>query len=709
MAKVNPELRKERYVSVGQREQSLWKVRAAELQKEEPRLRENPDYAKIKWILYPDDHFIEIWNVVTTLLLLYTGIVSPYRIALYNYDPIEWYIAELIVNCFYFIDVILNCFLAYYDQDMNIVVSHKKIFCNYAKGWLVLDILACLPYQAMIQTSTNYSSLARMGRLPRIYKLVKMGKLMRMMKLIKTRTRVMRYMNSILQIDIGIERLVWFFLTYLVLIHLLACLWIFIGNLYLNYDYNNWIMQSGYQDEEGFDLYIIAFYWSVTTLSTVGYGEIHAWNLPERLVATLVMVVGIFFYSFIIGSLSSLLTNLDSRTSKMNRKLDILKSLSRQYKFSPEFYSKISNAIEYHYKQTKLDLDEILEDLPLNLRTQLLLVIYQQMLENNAFFEHKPSYFVAYVAPLLKPQRVEEGEIIYKKGDFASEMYFIVSGQVAMMTAVSGGEMIPFNVLTEGYYFGEIDILFSEEKERLYDVKALESSELLIFPRDDFETMLKMFTEECIEVLALAQQRHQRLKEKCEEAEKEFLERKRIKRFQSFPNAIFSKEEFLNQAKKGLKMEEAEEIEEEENEIHTDDEQKNSNEEEQIDAPAINEETNPETARPEDNKIAWFENLKKNKSLYHEILGDTLGINEEEELKKKVSKLERRVEEVKNAIVAIADVLGLGWAIDSEKTTPSATLTSLQTSFNSSAGQGLMAKLLKEVSKISQKGEHHPS
>lgn len=141
-----------------------------------------------------------------------------------DFDDFNWFLVDLIVGFLYLLDVLINCLLAYYDSDMNLVTSKRNIIVNYAKGWLFFDVLASLPYQMMFESSSNFASIAKMGRLPRLYRLIKMGKIIRMCKLIKTRSRMMRYMNSVLRVDVAVERLIWFFLTYLILIHLLSCL-----------------------------------------------------------------------------------------------------------------------------------------------------------------------------------------------------------------------------------------------------------------------------------------------------------------------------------------------------------------------------------------------------------------------------------------------------------------------------------------------------
>lgn len=99
--------------------------------------------------------------------------------------------------------------------------------------------------------------------------------------------------------------------------------------------------------------------------------------------------------------------------------------------------------------------------LPTTLRNKLLLVIHEKNIKENAFFEEKPSFFVAYVAPMLMPIRVEHNEYVYMEGDLASEMYFVLKGEINFVFH-DEGSVIPYLAIPETYYFGEVDLILSE-------------------------------------------------------------------------------------------------------------------------------------------------------------------------------------------------------------------------------------------------------
>ena len=56
---------------------------------------------------------------------MYTALVTPYAIALLDIDTMEWFIIDLIVDSCFLIDVIVNCFLAFYNEEKELVTSHR--------------------------------------------------------------------------------------------------------------------------------------------------------------------------------------------------------------------------------------------------------------------------------------------------------------------------------------------------------------------------------------------------------------------------------------------------------------------------------------------------------------------------------------------------------------------------------------------------------
>ena len=78
-------------------------------------------------------------------------------------------------------------------------------------------------------------------------------------------------------------------------------------------------------------LYLVSFYWTITTITTVGYGDISAGTDFERLFSIVVMIAGVIGFSIATGSLSSIMSNLDSANAKLKEKLNTLEGIKRDY------------------------------------------------------------------------------------------------------------------------------------------------------------------------------------------------------------------------------------------------------------------------------------------------------------------------------------------------------------------------------------------
>ena len=54
-------------------------------------------------------------------------------------------------------------------------------------------------------------------------------------------------------------------------------------------------------------IYLISTYWTITTITTVGYGDISGTNLAEMAISVVMMLVGVISFSFANASLASII------------------------------------------------------------------------------------------------------------------------------------------------------------------------------------------------------------------------------------------------------------------------------------------------------------------------------------------------------------------------------------------------------------------
>ena len=117
-------------------------------------------------------------------------------------------------------------------------------------------------------------------------------------------------------IGLGYERLFFFFLIFLILTHIATCLWIILASFIDENFKGTWVASKDAENFNPYELYVISFYWTVSTITTVGYGDISGTNTVERIFCSIAMLVGVISFSFANGALASIISNSDHADAK---------------------------------------------------------------------------------------------------------------------------------------------------------------------------------------------------------------------------------------------------------------------------------------------------------------------------------------------------------------------------------------------------------
>lgn len=171
---------------------------------------------------------------------------------------------------------------------------------------------------------------------------------MRMIKAYKAKGKLMKIINDALRLGRGFERFIVSIVTILFMCHVISCFWYFLSQL--EDTPNSWIEHYGLTEASNFQKYIVGYYWTMATIVTVGYGDIVPQTFAEKIFAIIWMLIGVFVYTFTIGSLSSFLSRLDLKNAEYREKMNILVLMKKEHKIDNTLFKKIKQHLKYGSK-----------------------------------------------------------------------------------------------------------------------------------------------------------------------------------------------------------------------------------------------------------------------------------------------------------------------------------------------------------------------
>jgi len=129
------------------------------------------------------------------------------------------------------------------------------------------------------------------------------------------------------------------------LAHMLGCFWFYVAAWQgLDPDIVTWV--QAYDDGRGLEVgpgtqYLLAVYWALTTLTTVGYGDITPANDAERMYALFALLTGALVFGFMLSSIGSLVAAVDRQAALSEERMDEVKEYMRWRKLPRDLVMRL--------------------------------------------------------------------------------------------------------------------------------------------------------------------------------------------------------------------------------------------------------------------------------------------------------------------------------------------------------------------------------
>jgi hypothetical protein len=322
------------------------------------------------------------WDIFILSLCIYIAIALPLSLAWE--DTLQQQTNDILssidvsMNIIFILDIILNFRTGYYDEEHTLVMDPKLAGKRYLKTWFVLDVFSSLPFdKANIAFTFNMQ----------IFKILKLTKLLKILKLIRPRTFDFEELSDVLD-DLSHTRLVqvinrrWSvgFKAFL-LCHWMACGAKLVDEGFLT-------TYQDVHDKFGAE-YLASLYWAMTTLTTVGYGDIVPTSDNERMYTIAAMVVGGAFYGYVVGAITSMVSSNDLNTTAYYDRMDNIQAWLSHHKLPIEMKRTLRRYFKaYHSERSAAAYHRVWLDLSPELQREVGDYIMSDDVKHNPLFVH---------------------------------------------------------------------------------------------------------------------------------------------------------------------------------------------------------------------------------------------------------------------------------------------------------------------------------
>lgn len=513
-------------------------------------------------VIHPDFWFCRYKDIVMTLLILYSCSWEPFKAAFAEGDELN-NISDIFVDALYCADILVN-FVTGYRTHNDVELNPKVIALTYVKSWFIVDVAATFPWDILAAGATGVDenvdigdadsgagvgqlALLRLLRLIRILRILRMG---RIVERLSNHFKIRAAFIKILQLVVGL----------VIIIHLVACLFFMLSYLsaddpitfrgyspteceagvpidedgipILDPDGNEvevfgtmrdtWVCAKGAGRDQGkstTEIYLLAVYFSITTVSTIGYGDIspHLDNPTEMAFTVAVEFLGMFIFSYTVSNLAELVGNMNVKSKEFHEKVDRYLEWMRDKDTPTSLRDRILSYIntcegsEFIYTE---DDEVMMQSLSAPLQVEMKQMVFHNALKSafksvKAFETNEGllSEFTEDLAVCVRSCIAMQNDLIVHRGETAAhEMFVVLRGKVKLIGNDFGTTR---EIMAESPYpfFGLAEVLTSaaDDQYEHLSVVSTADSDLARISRKDFEDMIEKFPEVHLDLKAIAQ------------------------------------------------------------------------------------------------------------------------------------------------------------------------------------------------------------
>ncbi|NXE80770.1 KCNH1 protein, partial [Cochlearius cochlearius] len=447
--------------------------------------------------------FKTTWDWIILILTFYTAILVPYNVSFKTkQNNVAWLVVDSIVDVIFLVDIVLNFHTTFVGPAGEVISDPKLIRMNYLKTWFVIDLLSCLPYD-VINAFENVDEVSILG----ISSLFSSLKVVRLLRLGRVARKLDHY------IEYGAAVLVLLVCVFGLAAHWLACIWYSIGDYeVIDEDTNtirteSWLYQlgmsigtpyrfntSGFGKWEGGpskdSVYISSLYFTMTSLTSVGFGNIAPTTDGEKIFAVAMMMIGSLLYATIFGNVTTIFQQMYANTNRYHEMLNSVRDFLKLYQVPKGLSERVMDYIVSTWSMSRgIDTEKVLQICPKDMRADICVHLNRKVFKEHPAFRLASDGCLRALAMEFQTVHCAPGDLIYHAGESVDSLCFVVSGSLEV---IQDDEVVA--ILGKGDVFGDVFWKESTLAQSCANVRALTYCDLHVIKRDALQKVLEFYT-----------------------------------------------------------------------------------------------------------------------------------------------------------------------------------------------------------------------
>ncbi|CDP18439.1 unnamed protein product [Coffea canephora] len=439
-----------------------------------------------KFVIAPYDRRYRWWQAFLVVLVVYSAWSSPFELAFKKVATDSLLPVDLVVDAFFGIDIVLTFFVAYLDKSTYLLVDdHKKIAMRYVKHlWFPMDVASTLPFQVIYQIFTGKRHYGQVFGFLNLLRLWRLRRVSELFSRLEKDTRFSYFWTRYAKL----------ICVTLFAVHSAGCFYYWLATHHHVAD-DTWIgsLIPNFEDRSVWLGYTYSMYWSIVTLTTVGYGDLHAVNTGEKIFNMLYMLFNIGLTAYLIGNMTNLIVHSAVRTFAMRDAINEILRYASKNRLPESLKDQMLAHVTLKFKTAELQQEEVLEDLPKAIRSSIAQHLFRKTVESAYLFKGVSEDFIVQLVPEMKAEYFPPKVDIIIQNEISTDFYIIVSGAVDVITYKNGMEQF-LSKTGPPDMFGEIGVIFNVPQP--FTVRTRRLSQVIRISHHNFKQLLQPFNED---------------------------------------------------------------------------------------------------------------------------------------------------------------------------------------------------------------------